>query len=215
MKYTKKQLKSILDKHKKWVLGEKGGICANLRSADLRSADLSYANLRYANLRSADLRAANLCYADLSYANLSSANLSYANLSSTDLRSANLSSVKGVNKHLITPLLILKEQTGKIRAYKLTNSADEGQYYGGVKYVLGKTLQEKADTDDNVHCSYGISLATLDWCMKEWQEGCKIKVCEFTPKDIAAIPIATDGKFRVHKCKVIKEVDLKKIGLEK
>jgi len=42
----------------------------------------------------------------------------------------------------------------------------------------------------------------------------KILICEFTQKDIAAIPYGTDGKFRVHRCKVIKEVDYKKIGIK-
>jgi len=96
------ELKSILDLHRKWVIGETGGKradlssadlrSANLRYADLRSANLSSADLRYADLRSADLSSANLSSADLRYANLSSANLSYADLSSADLRSANLSS---------------------------------------------------------------------------------------------------------------------------
>jgi hypothetical protein len=35
----------------------------------------------------------------------------------------------------------------------------------------------------------------------------------FTAKDIAAIP-TSDGKFRVHKCSIVGEKDLKEIGLE-
>lgn len=38
-------IKEILDKHKKWLLGEGGGERANLRNADLRDADLYGANL--------------------------------------------------------------------------------------------------------------------------------------------------------------------------
>jgi hypothetical protein len=100
--YEPEELKNILDKHRKWVMGESGGeranlSSANLRHADLRSANLSSANLSSANLRHADLRSANLRYADLRHADLRSANLSSANLSSAnlrhaDLRSANLSS---------------------------------------------------------------------------------------------------------------------------
>jgi hypothetical protein len=49
--------------------------------------------------------------------------------------------------------------------------------------------------------------------MKSWREGYKILTVEFTAKDIAAIPTATDGKFRLRRCKVTGEVDLVKIGL--
>ena len=53
----------------------------------------------------------------------------------------------------------------------------------------------------------------LGTCINDWKKGYKILVAEFTSKDIAAIPIATDGKFRVRKCKIIREKNLKKLGL--
>ena len=217
---------------------------ANLHSANLRSANLSYANLSYADLHSADLHSANLSYADLhsadlssanlhsanlhsadlSSANLRSANLSYANLSYADLHSADLHSAKGINKHSCTPLLILKEQTGNIRAYKLVNNESEGIYRGGIKYVIGKTVKvDDIDENENEQCAAGINLATLDWCMKEWQEDYRILIAEF-PRwikkdgekiDNIIIPIATDGKFRVRKCKIVGEKDLVEIGLTK
>jgi len=188
---------------------------AYLRSAYLRSADLSGANLSGANLRSAHLSGADLSGAYLSGADLSGANLSGADLRSADLRSADLSGAKGINKHLCTSLLLLLDQPGKIRAYKLVNSEMEGPYNGGIKYEVGKIFKvADANTDDTVQCAAGINLATLDWCMKEWQEGYRILVAEFTAKDIAAIPTATDGKFRVHKCKIVDEKDLVEIGLK-
>ena len=52
------ELKEVLDKHKKWLFNEDGGILANLRVADLRGADLRGAHLRVANLRGANLRGA-------------------------------------------------------------------------------------------------------------------------------------------------------------
>ena len=64
------ELKAIICKHAKWLRGEDGGECADLRGADLSGADLSDADLRGANLRGADLSDA-----DLSGANLSGANL--------------------------------------------------------------------------------------------------------------------------------------------
>lgn len=43
------------------------------------------------------------------------------------------------------------------------------------------------------------------------REGYRVLLVEFSARDIAVIPTATDGKFRVHKCKVIREVDLEPI----
>ena len=53
-------IKTILEKHLKWILGEEGGKHANLSGADLSGADLRCADLRCADLRCADLRGANL-----------------------------------------------------------------------------------------------------------------------------------------------------------
>ena len=78
---TQTELSEILERHRKWLVGEGGG----------QRADLSEANLRYADLRGADLCGANLSGANLSGANLSGANLSGADLREADLRCANLS----------------------------------------------------------------------------------------------------------------------------
>ena len=51
--------------------------------------------------------------------------------------------------------------------------------------------------------------------IKEWKKGYKILVAEFTQKDIAAIPIGSDGKFRVNRCKIVGKKDLKELGLVK
>ena len=162
---------------------------ANLGSADLGSADLGSANLRYANLGSADLR--------------------FANLGSADLRSADLRSAKGVSPERSNELLLLREQVGKIRAYKLVTADLKSpiQTDSPITYEIGSTVQAKADTDEARDCGAGINLATLPWCLNEHRDGYRILVCEFTAKDIAAIPNA-DGKFRVHKAKVIRELDL-------
>jgi uncharacterized protein YjbI with pentapeptide repeats len=92
---TPKELKSILDRHAKWLDDGEGGERANLSEANLSGADLSRANLSWtnlskANLLGADLSKANLSEADLSEANLSEANLSRANLSWTNLSGADL-----------------------------------------------------------------------------------------------------------------------------
>ena len=60
-----KNLKNILEKHQKWIVGAEDGKRADLRGANLYGAnlygaDLRGANLYGANLRGADLRGANL-----------------------------------------------------------------------------------------------------------------------------------------------------------
>ena len=197
---------------------------ANLRSADLRSADLEGAYLRGANLRSADLRSAdlegaylegaNLRGANLEGANLRGANLEGANLEGANLRSAYLEGAKGLNRYLLIPLLALFDQPGRIRAYKLVNEYGEGLYNGGLCYEIGNHYEvDNANTDVNQQCGAGINVATLDWCMREWQVGYHILIAEFSAADIAAIPTATDGKFRLHRCDIVGEKDLAAIGL--
>ena len=92
---TRTELLEILERHRKWLVGEDGGEYASLSGADLCGANLCEADLRYAdlsgaNLSGADLCGANLCGADLRYADLRYADLRYANLSEADLRGADL-----------------------------------------------------------------------------------------------------------------------------
>ena len=91
-----RNLKEILEKHQKWIVGAADGkradlYGADLRGADLRGADLRGADLRGANLSGADLRGANIYRANLCGADLSRADLSGADLSRADLSGANLS----------------------------------------------------------------------------------------------------------------------------
>ena len=90
-------IKEILDKHKKWLLGEDGSERANLRGANLCDANLCGANLRGANLCDADLRGADLRGADLCDAYLRDADLRGANLRDADLRGADLRGAKNID----------------------------------------------------------------------------------------------------------------------
>ena len=94
-----RELKKILELHKKWLNNEPDGKRADLSNADLSNADLSGADLYRANLSYADLRGANLSGANLFYANLSGANLSGANLRGANLFYANLrgANLRGAN----------------------------------------------------------------------------------------------------------------------
>jgi uncharacterized protein YjbI with pentapeptide repeats len=150
--------------------------------------------------------------ADLRGADLRGAYLTDADLRGADLTDAYLRGAKGIDKYLTTSLYMLYDQPDKIRAYKLVNEDMEGIYNGGLKYEIGKTIKVKEyNEDEHEHCGAGINLATLDWCLRYRNDGNKIIICEFTAKDIVAIPIGSDGKFRVKKCKAIgyKEIEVK------
>lgn len=182
---------------------------AKLYGANLSEASLSRANLYGANLYGAKLYGADLSGADLYGANLSRANLSRANLYGANLYGANLYGAKGIEPERCTPLLMLLDQPGKIHAYKLVNADGEGPFNGGIKYEIGKAYKvDDAETNEGIQCAAGISLATLDWCLQSWQTGYRILIAEFAAKDIAAIPTATDGKFRVHSCEIVGEKDV-------
>jgi hypothetical protein len=97
----------------------------------------------------------------------------------------------------------------------LVDKDNQGTQYGGIRYEIGGQYEVgNANRDANTLCGAGINLATLDWCMREWLPGRRILIAEFTANDIAAIPTSTDGKFRVHRCEIVGEKDLKSIGLE-
>ena len=185
---------------------------AAVEEARAKGADLRGADLRAADLRDADLRGAYLGGADLRDAYLRDADLRGAYLGGAELRAADLRDANGIHPARVTDLAILADQVGKIRAYKLVTSEGYGPFNGGVKYEVGETLKARdADTNADAQCGAGINLATLPWCLTNWRQGYRVLLCEFTAKDIAAIPTATDGKFRVSKCKVIREVDLEPI----
>ena len=136
-----------------------------------------------------------------------------ANLWGANLRGADLRGAEGINPYAVNDLLLLQHQVGKIRMYKVVTKDGQGPFNGGIKYEVGETYEvAEANCDPSVQCAAGIHLATLPWCINEWRPGYRILLCEFTAKDIAAIPIG-DGKFRVKKCKVVKELDLAEIGV--
>ena len=83
-----KNLKNILEKHQKWIVGAENGKRANLREADLRGADFYGADLREADLREADLREADLRGADFREADLREADFRDADFRDADLRGA-------------------------------------------------------------------------------------------------------------------------------
>ena len=173
---NKTKLAEIIRDHKKWLAND-GGSRADLSHADLSGADLSGA--------------------DLSGADLSGADLSGAYLSNTLLETINWLSYIG-----ITP-----DKDGFAHAYKVINSIGEGCFQGGINYLAKTQFSvRKVDTDVYTQCSYGINLATFQWCLSEKQSGYRLLLMRFNIKD-AVCPVASDGKFRVKKCTKIGEVD--------
>jgi uncharacterized protein YjbI with pentapeptide repeats len=188
---------------------------ADLSGADLSGADLSRANLSGANLSRADLSWADLSWADLSRADLSRANLSRANLSWANLSGANLSGANGINRFRVNDLLMLLDQPGPLRAYKLVDAGLRSpiQTTGKLAYVIGSTIEvPDANTDVTVQCAAGINVATLPWVLRYWEPGRRILLVEFTAADIAAIPVG-DGKFRIRRCTVIREIEFAELGI--
>ncbi len=187
MTITCNDLPAVLDAHGKWIRGEKDGKRADLRDADLRNADLSGA--------------------DLSGAKLSGAKLSGADLRDADLRDADLRNAKGVTLAQSSPLALLLHQPGPIRAFKVVTSRYEGIHIGGVPYLIGTDVEDAcASTDPFEQCAAGVNVASLDWCLREYRDDHRILIVEFLATDIASIPIGTDGKFRLHRCRVVCEM---------
>jgi hypothetical protein len=76
-------------------------------------------------------------------------------------------------------------------------------------YTIGETLEvPDADTDPFTDCGRGINVCTLPWALKWHREGWRVLIVEFSAKDIACIPHASDGKFRCRKVRVVGEYDL-------
>ena len=94
------QLKTILEKHRKWLLGE-GGARAVLTGVNLTRVNLTDTNLTRVNLTGADLTRANLTDANLTGANLTGVSLARANLTGANLTGAVLTDAVGATAPII------------------------------------------------------------------------------------------------------------------
>jgi len=160
--YTKDELKTILDNHKKWLFGEVGGV----------RDYLSRANLSRANLSGADLSRADLSRADLSRADLSRANLSRANLSGTTLSNFQIcpeegsfigwKKVDGGVLKLLIPENAKRTSSlvgRKCRAefVVVLEGSGTSKHDGKTKYEPGMTVYpDKYDNDIRIKCTSGI-----------------------------------------------------------
>lgn len=122
---------------------------------------------------------------------------------------------KGLNEYTINPNMILKDCTRTIQALKMvTKDYSSPIYLSKIKYEVGGVIEvSKINEDPEETCGAGLHVATLPWIKRNWQQGSKILLVEFSPKDII-IPYSSEGKYRVRKLKVVKELDPKKYGLK-
>lgn len=191
---------------------------ADLRGAKLRDALLDGTELTGATLRGADLRSCSAVTAvfagvDLRGADLRDADMTNADVSDGVFTDAKLRGAVGVNPYRIQPLYSRRLETGSQVAYKLITPSGEGTFAGGINYLdalaTGRTVRiPDANTDEFEACARGINVATLVWALNEWREGRRVLEVLFEATDIAAIPWASDGKFRLFRCRVTREIDL-------
>ena len=157
-----KELKKVLDLHKKWLNDDEDGIRADLSYANLRNANLRNANLSYANLRNADLSYANLSYSDLSYSDLS-----YANLRGADLRDSDLSGIK--YNYLSTGLNLVCPEEGSYIGYKKAKNKHKEEVI--IKLLITEDALRSSATTRKCRCSKAkvLSITSLD-NKKEYNE---------------------------------------------
>ena len=165
-----KNLKEVLELHKKWLNDEKGGIRADLSYANLNDADLRGANLSYVNLRGADLSGADLRYADLSDANLRGANLIGANLRGAnligaDLSDANLSyaNLSGIKyNYLSIGINLVCPSEGSYIGYKKAKTKDKEEVI--IKLLITEDALRSSAITRKCRCSKAkvLSITSLD-----------------------------------------------------
>ena len=107
--------------------------------------------------------------------------------------------------------LAKRKHLGKVRAYKYVSADLKSPTHSStIQYEVGKEVSVKdANTDDGVTCAAGINLGSADWCGGFVVSGQRALAFEFEMEDIAAVP-SDGGKFRVHRCDCVEEVDIQK-----
>ena len=181
---------------------------AHLHSATLQGAHLEGARLEGANLEWADLRHASLEVAHLEGANLGGANLDGARLNGARLDGARLEGARLEGARLFPhPLAILNAQGGPVRVYKLTTKNGNSPFFRNrvLNYDTDEAVTAACDPDKRRDCADGIHVATLDWCLRHWEQGWRILILECEAQTLV-IPHASDGKFRTSAVRRVGEV---------
>lgn len=106
------KIDEILEKHKKWLNDEEGGVYADLNGSNLRNSNLSYSDLRYSHLNGSDLSGSNLGHSKLSDSDLNGNDLSGSDLSYSDLSHSNLSGSNLIGSDLSGSNLLCSNLSG-------------------------------------------------------------------------------------------------------
>ncbi len=116
-------------------------------------------------------------------------------------------------------------QPGELRAFKIVSYEYRSPFAVEFNaepftYKVGETYTEpNADTNAKHLCGKGIHVATWDWVVAMWRTESGSRLCcnrvlevGFHKPDIAAIPDGSDGKIRLRRCRVIREVPQKELN---
>jgi len=171
---TKTEINRILEKHKKWLNEEEGGIRADFSKANLEGINLKSANLMMANLEGANLSFAKLKGVNLSYANLMHTKLTYANLKDANLEKANLYDANLEGANLTSAFLFCVCLNRTVGNNKEIKSLQFGKYLivilTGVMIYIGceeHSIEEWENfTDEEIN---KMDKGALKW-WKEWKE---------------------------------------------
>lgn len=216
----KADLTGLVSKYADWT-----GVC--LEKAKLDNSDLQHINLRNANLKQSSFSHCKLN--DVSFVNseIEDSNFDGSNLNSSFLDASQSEYFQSQNiEGVIADQSILKQLpqlTSPFEIYKLINGKNEGIFRGGLKYIVGETVEvAKYNSDPKEECGAGISVATLSWCISRFDKDLKgektpdekhsILKIKVDPADIVCVPEYSTGKIRVKKCFVVDRLDNTLIG---
>ena len=111
----------------------------------------------------------------------------------------------------------IKHDKKKAIFFKAVHSTKEGyvsDYDPQVKYMVGESISIDCDSDIYEECSYGIHIAHLNWCLDFGRSWANLAIIE-VEADIEKIvlPLASSGKVRTSKIKVLREVPITECGV--
>ena len=145
-------------------------------------------------------------FSNLTGANLTRADLTRANLTGANLTGAYLTGAYGLsmlhNTYLPDVTYTALKAVGKDYKSLMVHTSPGTP----LDYTPGTVVNVKgAETDRRVLCGPGINVSDMNYYSLNHGTS-KVVLVEFLGSDVAAVPYASDGKFRLHRCKVLRDV---------